>query len=75
MLAIDVTPPVFEAMARNDQWLTDDEVWRGVTADFPAQYVGYANQIREAVLERKEEGSPFVLLFSVKDEKVALLNF
>lgn len=75
MFAVDVPPTVLEAMVRNELWLTDDEVWRGIVADFPTQHTTYANQIREAISARKEEGARFVLLFSVKEEKVALLNF
>lgn len=74
MLAVDVPPAVFELMAKNEQWLTDDEAWKGITSGFHAQHIGYANQIRESAIRRKAEGASFLLLFAVKEEKVALLN-
>lgn len=80
MLAIDVPPSVFDALSRNDQWVTDDEVWRALIAELPTLQLGYANQVREAVEKKRNEfvsgtGCEFLLLFAVKEERAALLTF
>ena len=74
-IAIDAPPAVFEAMSKNDRWVEDDEAWRAIAQGFPTGYSGYSNQVRETVLRKKEDGVQFVLLFSVKEERMALLNF
>jgi len=48
--------------------------WRAISAAFPPQLAGYSVQIREALRQRKADGCKFMLLFSVKDERVGLLN-
>ncbi|KAL0961127.1 hypothetical protein HGRIS_006101 [Hohenbuehelia grisea] len=73
MLAVEVTPTVFDAMIRNTSWITDDEPWKHIMADFPPQQSQYAQHIRDQVRQRKAEGHPYVLLFSVKEERVQLL--
>lgn len=73
-IAIDVPPVVFDALARSDIWVTDDDAWRTILPGFPTQHSGYANQIREAVARRKNEGAEMLMLLAVKDERVALLN-
>jgi translation initiation factor 2-alpha kinase 4 len=75
MVAIDAPVEVFDAMARNDKWVENDEAWRTIAQGFPTQYSGYANQVREVVLRKKEDGVQFLLLFSVKEERMALINF
>ncbi|KAI5119391.1 hypothetical protein M0805_005934 [Coniferiporia weirii] len=75
MLAIDVPPGVFDALARSDAWVTDDDVWRSIVPGFPTQHMTYANQIRDAVARRKSDGAEFLILFAVKEERVALLSF
>jgi translation initiation factor 2-alpha kinase 4 len=74
-LAVDVPMPAFEAMAKNANWTRDDdyEAWKSVLANFPAQQTGYANQIKDAIVKRREEGSKFMLLFAVRGERVCLL--
>lgn len=74
MLAVDVVPVVFEAMAQSNDWVSDDDAWRRIAAQFPTPHMGYASQIHEAVMARKEEGAEFLLLFSCKDERTALVN-
>ena len=75
MVAIDAPPSVFEAMSRNDKWVEDDEAWRQIAQGFPTQHSGYASQVREMVARKKEDGVQFLLLFAVKEERMALLNF
>lgn len=74
MLAVDVVPTVFEAMAQSNSWVSDDEAWRAIVQRFPTPHMGYASQVHEAVMARKEEGAEFLLLFSCKDERTALVN-
>ena len=73
-LAVDVPPPVFDALTRSDAWVTDDEAWRTILTGFPTQHVAYAHQIREAVARRKNEGVEMLMIFAVKEERMALLT-
>jgi len=75
-LAVDAPIPAFEAMAKNAAWTREDdhEAWKSVLASFPAQQSGYAYQIKEAIVKRREEGCKFVLLFAVRGERVCLLD-
>ena len=75
-LAIDVGVPTFEAMAKNAAWTREDdhEAWKYVLASFPAQQTGYAYQIKDAIVKRREEGCKFILLFAVRGERVCLLD-
>jgi translation initiation factor 2-alpha kinase 4 len=43
-----------------------------VASSFTLSSTGYAPQIREAISRRQAEGHRFVLLFSVRDERVHL---
>lgn len=60
-LAIDVPVSLFDAMTRDSQWITNDDLWKSMTNH--TTQPAYAHQIREAVLERKDEGHDFLLLF------------
>lgn len=73
-IAIDVPPAVFDSISRSDAWLTDDEAWRTILPAFPTQHMGYANQIRETILRKSDEGAEMIVLFSVKEERVGLLT-
>lgn len=75
-IAIDVPPAVFDALARSAEWLNDDsDAWKNVVAMFPPGHAGYAAQVRENVrARREEEGCLYVLLFAVREERVALLT-
>ena len=75
MVAVDVPPATFEAMTKNDLWVTDDDAWRSVASGFPTQHTAYASQIRECIARKKNDGIGFVILFAVKEERVALLSF
>ncbi|KAJ7186042.1 hypothetical protein C8R46DRAFT_937688 [Mycena filopes] len=74
ILAVDVLPVVFDAMIKSSSWLTDEETWKALAAAFPVQQWAYAQQIREAVVKRKAEGHPYILLFAVREERVQLLK-
>lgn len=74
MLAVDVPTSVFDAMTRSSSWISDEDQWRSILAEFPTQHSAYANQVREAVVKRKSDGHYFILLFGVKEERIHLLN-
>lgn len=73
-LAVDLPPNAFEELSKNANWVTDEEAWKAILAPLSAQYVAYANQIREAVNRKKADGQKYLLLFAVKDERVSLLT-
>jgi translation initiation factor 2-alpha kinase 4 len=73
VLAIDVPPPVFEAITKSSTWVTDDEVWRPISSAFPTQQSAYAQHVREAVAKRKADHH-FILLFAVREERAQLLS-
>ncbi|EIN05395.1 Serine/threonine-protein kinase [Punctularia strigosozonata HHB-11173 SS5] len=73
-LAVDVPSSVFDIMTRNAAWLTDEDVWRSLLAAFPIPQPGYAQQVRQAALNRKADGQRYLLLVSVRDERVGLLT-
>ena len=75
IVAIDVPLNVLDMMAKNDQWLTDDESWRTISMGFSTMHSSYASQIREAVGKRKSDGWEFDLLYAVKEDKAVLLSF
>ena len=63
-------------MAKNAAWTRDEEneTWKAVLTNFPAQQTGYAYQIKDAIAKRREEGCKFILLFAVRGERVCLLD-
>ena len=72
VIAIDTPANVFDLLCQSSSWVTDDEAWKTVASSFPLSSTGYAPQIREAISRRQAEGHRFVLLFSVRDERVHL---
>ncbi len=72
VIAIDSPANVFDLLCQSSSWVTDDETWKTVVSSFPLSGTGYAPQIREAICRRQAEGHRFVLLFSVRDERVHL---
>ncbi|KIJ97967.1 hypothetical protein K443DRAFT_104703 [Laccaria amethystina LaAM-08-1] len=73
-LAIDVAPAIFDAMVKSQSWITDEDAWKPIVAAFPTQHSAYAQQLREAILKRRSEGHPFILLFAVREERIQLLT-
>jgi len=76
ILAIDVPQAHLEAMLRTSTWISDEEAWKAlnVTHPNPPGYPGYNYSIREAVQKRKSEGYPFILLYSIREDRVQLLS-
>jgi len=74
ILAVDVPPPVFDAMTRSGSWITDEEAWKTVLSASPAQNTAYAQHIREAAAKRRTEGHRFLILFAVREERIQLLT-
>lgn len=70
---MDVTTAVFDEMAKNSNWLNNDEALRAIAAGLPTQHAGYAHQIRDAVLKQNGEGQRYVLLYGIRQERIALL--
>jgi eukaryotic translation initiation factor 2-alpha kinase 4 len=73
-LAVDIPTHVFESLARNSSWLTDDDAWRSIAAGFPTGQSAYAQQIRDDARQRRSDGHQFLLLIAVREERVALLT-
>jgi len=76
VLAIDVSPTHFESMLRNPAWITDEEAWKVMNVSFPNPpgYPGYHYSVRETVQRRKSEGHSYLLLFSIREDRVQLLS-
>ena len=73
-IAVEVTTAVFDEMARNGNWLTSEDALRTIAAGLPTQHAGYAQQIREAVLRQKADGQRYVLLYGIRQDRLALLT-
>lgn len=73
-LAVDVPTSLYDAMTKNNAWITDDEAWRTIINNFAPSHSAYAWQIRESVAKRKADGLTFLLLFAVREERVHLMN-
>ena len=65
---------MFDALTRGTAWLSDENAWKALLAQFPPSQASYANQIREAVLRRRADGCRFLILFAVKEERPFLLS-
>lgn len=75
VIAVDVSASVLDSMAKSSNWVTDDEAYKSIAASFSTpQSPGYAYQVRESVARKRADGHRFVLLFAVRDERVALLT-
>jgi len=72
VVAIDTPANVFDALCKSPGWITDEEMWKAVASSFPNSSAEYALQIRDAISRRRAEGHHFILLFSVRDERVHL---
>ncbi|KAL4251194.1 non-specific serine/threonine protein kinase [Abortiporus biennis] len=73
VIAIDVPSTVFEEMTKNSSWVTDEDPWKSILTGFPTLHTQYAQQIRDAVRKRKDDGLKFVILFAVREERASLL--
>lgn len=74
MIVIDVPNTVFDGLVKNSNWIHDDEAWKAIGASMPALQGAYSNQVREAVIKRKSEGHPFVILYATREERMQLLS-
>ena len=70
VIAIDTPANVFDLLCQSSSWVTNDETWKFVASSFPLSSTGYAPQVREAISRRQAEGYRFVILFSIRDERV-----
>ncbi|EKM52933.1 uncharacterized protein PHACADRAFT_259100 [Phanerochaete carnosa HHB-10118-sp] len=74
IVAVDVSDSLFDQMTKSTMWLSDENAWKALVAQFPTSQSSYAHQIREAVLRRKADGCKFLILFAVKEERPFLIN-
>ncbi|PPQ64064.1 hypothetical protein CVT24_008877 [Panaeolus cyanescens] len=74
VLAVDVSPGLFEAMIKNPAWVTEEDAWKSIASLFPAGYSGYAQSVRDAANKRKSEGHNYILLFAVREDRAQLLQ-
>jgi translation initiation factor 2-alpha kinase 4 len=74
MLAVDVPSAVFDTLVKSASWITDEEVWKGITVSMPTVHMPYAHQIREAAAKRKAEGFPYLLLYAAREERMQILT-
>lgn len=74
MIVIDVPSTVFDSLVKSSNWIHDDEAWKTIVASMPALQSAYSNQVREAVIKRKSEGHPFVMLYATREERMQLLS-
>ncbi|KAI0354133.1 Serine/threonine-protein kinase [Trametes cingulata] len=74
-ITVDVPTVVFEEMAKNASWLTNDEVLKGFSAALPLQQSHYPQQIREVIKRlRDEQQQHYVLLHGTRQERIVLLQ-
>jgi len=75
VIAVHVPPDSFGAMISNPAWVREDghEAFKIVAATFPPPS-SYATQIREAIIARSSEGHRFVLLMSLREDRIHLID-
>ena len=75
VVAMQVSAASFAAMIESPSWITDEDpdALRKVTMTFSAPTL-YAMQIREAIAKRKSDGHYYILLISLRDEKLHLMT-
>jgi translation initiation factor 2-alpha kinase 4 len=75
VVALHIASSSFDAMILHPEWLKDgdSEAMRPVMDTFSPS-TSYAVQIREAILKKKSEGCKFILLLSLKDDRLHLVN-
>jgi translation initiation factor 2-alpha kinase 4 len=73
-VVVDVAPVVFETMIKNTVWLTDDDAWKALCGLFPPQHASYPQSIRDAISNKRSEGYRYILLFSMREERMQLLH-
>ncbi|KAK0199520.1 kinase-like domain-containing protein [Desarmillaria ectypa] len=72
MIVVDIPPTTLVALTRNNTWITNDEAWKLISPGF--NNYTYAQQVRDAVTKRKEDGFPFILLYASREERALLLQ-
>jgi translation initiation factor 2-alpha kinase 4 len=73
-LAVDVPPSVFDVLIKGADWVTEDETWKPIAANFPVGQAAYAQQVRDSAAKRKADGHAFILLLAVREERVGLID-
>lgn len=73
-VAVEVTAAVFDEMAKNANWISSEEALRAIAGGLPPHQSGYAQQIRDAILRLKADGQRYVLLYGIRQDRIALLT-
>jgi len=75
LLAVHVAPPSFDALVLHPDWWREgeSEALKLVLDAFPAPST-YPQQIREAIQKKKAEGAKYLLLLSLRDDRLNLLS-
>jgi hypothetical protein len=76
VIAVHVSPSSFDAMMLHPEWLreNDSDAMKQVLDAFSPS-TSYALQIREAILKKKAEGWKLIILLSLRDDRLQLVNF
>ncbi|SJL11916.1 uncharacterized protein ARMOST_15330 [Armillaria ostoyae] len=72
IIVVDIPPATLVALTRTNTWITNDEAWKLISPGFNNHI--YAQQVRDAVATRKEDGFPFILLYASREERALLLQ-
>ncbi|KAK0438425.1 kinase-like domain-containing protein [Armillaria borealis] len=72
IIVVDIPPATLVALTRTNTWITNDEAWKLISPGFNNHI--YAQQVRDAVATRKEDGFPFILLYASREERGLLLQ-
>ena len=74
IVAVEVPTSVFDEMAKNANWLVSEEPLRTIAALLPTHQSGYPQQVRDAILRIKTDGQRYVLLYGIRQDRIALLS-
>uniref|UniRef100_A0A0W0FQ29 non-specific serine/threonine protein kinase n=1 Tax=Moniliophthora roreri TaxID=221103 RepID=A0A0W0FQ29_MONRR len=72
VLALDISSSLFELLTRNANWVTEEDSFKALQSEFPNP--GYATQVRDAVVQKKQEGHSWIMFFAVREERVWVLK-
>ena len=73
IVAVEVPTSVFDEMAKNATWLVSEEPLRAIAALLPTHQSGYPQQVRDAILRIKTDRERYVLLYGIRQDRIALL--
>ena len=74
VIGVDMPSEFLSQLAFDLGWIHDDDAWRTVLHTLPTSDRGYANHMREAVLDHCKNPGGNVWLFNVRDARGFLLQ-